>query len=282
MATKSLFPILRRLTVTSIPWQHGFMPLFEPVPAFSDNYIWLITDPPSPAAVVVDPGEASLVLQILEKRKLELGAVLLTHHHGDHVGGVDEILREWQVPVFGPAGESISAVDSPVEGGDFVALPGLGQDLEVLDVPGHTAGHVAYRGHEFALVGDTLFAGGCGRVFEGTPDQMHTSLNRLANLPGETLIYCAHEYTLANLKFACEVEPFNEALKARFETARRERAEGRPTVPSTIAEELETNPFLRCDKAPVVATAEEMANRDLPTAVEVFAVIRGWKDGWQG
>ncbi|MFC2144290.1 hydroxyacylglutathione hydrolase [Acidobacteriota bacterium] len=258
------------------------MPLIEPVPAYSDNYIWLITDPPSPSAVVVDPGEASLVLQILQKRNLELGAVLLTHHHGDHIGGVDEILREIQVPVFGPATENIAAVDHPVEGGDFVPLPDLGLDLEVIDVPGHTAGHIAYRGPDFALVGDTLFAGGCGRVFEGTPEQMYASLIRLAKLPDETQVYCAHEYTIANLSFAREVEPYNEALAKRLEEAHTARAEGRPTVPSTIAEELATNPFLRCDQSAVIATAEARAGLDLPTAVDVFAVIRGWKDSWQG
>jgi hydroxyacylglutathione hydrolase len=258
------------------------MPLFEPLPAFSDNYVWLITDPPAPAAVVVDPGEASLVLQVLQQRKLELGAVLLTHHHGDHVGGVVEILRAHQVPVFGPARESIGTVDHPLEGDDLVPLPDLGLDLEVLDVPGHTAGHIAYRGPDFALVGDTLFAGGCGRIFEGTPRQMHASLQCLANLPGETLIYCAHEYTVANLEFAREVEPYNEALVQRLEQAKNTRAEGRPTVPSSVSEELETNPFLRCDQSAVVASAESIAGLDLPTAVDVFAVIRGWKDGWQG
>ena len=254
----------------------------EPVPAFSDNYVWLITDPPSPAAVVVDPGEASLALQILEKQQLELGAILLTHHHNDHVGGVKEILRSRQVPVYGPSRESIATVDHPVEEGDVVPLPDLGLELAVLDVPGHTAGHVAYLGDDFALVGDTLFAGGCGRIFEGTPEQMFRSLDRLANLPAETAVFCAHEYTIANLEFAREVEPYNEALETRLEAARHARAEGRPTVPSTIAEELETNPFLRCEKSAVVSTAEAKAGLDLPTAVDVFAVIRGWKDGWQG
>lgn len=258
------------------------MALFEPVPAFADNYIWLITDPPSPAAVVVDPGESPLVLRILQKRKLELAAVLLTHHHGDHVGGVDDLVRVRQVPVFGPARENIAAVDHPVGGGDIVPLPDLALDLEVVDVPGHTSGHIAYCGGEVALVGDTLFAGGCGRVFEGTPEQMHASLHRLAALPGETLIYCAHEYTVANLEFAREVEPYNETLMARLEEARRDRANGRPTVPSTVEQELATNPFLRCDKSPVVAAAEARAGLDLPTTVDVFAVIRGWKDGWRG
>jgi hydroxyacylglutathione hydrolase len=258
------------------------MAQLEPLPAFSDNYIWLITDSPSPAAVVVDPGEASLVLQILEERKLDLDAILLTHHHGDHVGGVGEILRKHQVPVYGPSHENIATVDHPVEEGNFVPLPNLGLDLEVLDVPGHTAGHLAYLGSEFALVGDTLFAGGCGRVFEGTTEQMFHSLNRLADLPAETLVYCAHEYTIANLEFAREVEPYNETLEKRLEAAHQARTEGHPTVPSTIALELETNPFLRCDKSAVVATAEARAGLDLPTAVDVFAVIRGWKDGWQG
>jgi hydroxyacylglutathione hydrolase len=258
------------------------MPLFEPVPAFSDNYIWLITDPPSPEAVVVDPGESSLALQILEKRRLQLAAILLTHHHGDHVGGVDDLLRERRVPVFGPARENIASVDHPVAGRDLVPLPDLGLDLEVIDVPGHTAGHIAYLGPEFVLVGDTLFAGGCGRIFEGTPEQMHGSLTRLAGLPGETLIYCAHEYTVTNLSFAREVEPYNEALASRLEAARNARAEGRPTVPSTIADELETNPFLRCHQSAVIAAAEKTSGLDVPTEVDVFTIIRSWKDGWRG
>jgi hydroxyacylglutathione hydrolase len=257
------------------------MPLFEPIPAFSDNYVWLITDPPSPAAVVVDPGDASVVRQILDTRDLELCAVLLTHHHNDHVGGVRELLRTRQVPVFGPANENIDSVDHPLEGGDSVPLPDFDFDLEVIDVPGHTAGHIAYRGPDFVLVGDTLFAGGCGRIFEGTPEQMHASLSRLAELPGETLVYCAHEYTVANLAFAREVEPYNEALAFRLDAARSARTEGRPTLPSTIAEELETNPFLRCHQSAVIAAAETWSSLDVPTEVDVFTIIRSWKDGWR-
>jgi hydroxyacylglutathione hydrolase len=255
---------------------------FEPVPAFNDNYIWLINDPPSPAAVVVDPGEATLVLQILEKRGLELAAILLTHHHGDHVGGVTDIVRVHHAPVFGPAQERISAVDHPVEDGDLVPIQGFGFDLEIIGVPGHTAGHIAYLGSDFALVGDTLFAGGCGRIFEGTPEQMNASLKRLAALPCETQIYCAHEYTIANLRFAREVEPANEALEARLDHAQKLRAKGQPTVPSTLSEELETNPFLRCHLPRVASAAETWSGLDLPTEVDVFTVVRSWKDGWRG
>jgi hydroxyacylglutathione hydrolase len=258
------------------------MPHFDPLPAFDDNYVWMITDPPSPGAVVVDPGQATPVRQILQKKKLDLSAILITHHHGDHVGGVNELLRERPVPVYGPVKEDIGAVTQPVGGGDLVSLPELGLDLEVLDVPGHTAGHIAYRGSDFVLVGDTLFAGGCGRVFEGTPEQMYESLCKLAALPSDTLVYCAHEYTVANLRFAREVEPFNKMIERRLEDARRARDEGRPTVPSTIAEELETNPFLRCDQSAVAAAAEKTSGLDVPTAVDVFTIIRSWKDGWRG
>jgi hydroxyacylglutathione hydrolase len=258
------------------------MPLFEPLPAFNDNYVWLMTDPPSPAAIVVDPGEAAPVLQALDKRELELVAILLTHHHGDHVGGVGEILRHHRAPVFGPAAENIPTVDHPMEEGTALPLPDFDFELEVMDVPGHTAGHIAYRGPDFALVGDTLFAGGCGRIFEGTPEQMYTSLSRLAELPGETSIYCAHEYTVANLSFAREVEPYNDDLASRLEAARGTRAAGQPTLPSTITEELATNPFLRCRQSSVIAAAEKWSGLDVPTEVDVFTIIRSWKDGWRG
>lgn len=254
---------------------------FDPVPAFADNYIWMISSSGSPSAVVVDPGEAAPVVSALGSHGFELGAILLTHHHGDHVGGVQDLLASRRVPVFGPETEKIDGVDHPVGGGSAVSLPDLGIELDVLDVPGHTAGHIAYSGHGFALVGDTLFAGGCGRVFEGTPEQMCSSLNTLAKLPADTELFCAHEYTAANLRFGLEVETGNEALEKRLQRARETRAAGRPTIPSTIADELATNVFLRCREAQVVTAAETRVGRPLATEPEVFAVIRRWKDGWR-
>ncbi len=180
--------------------------------------------------------------------------------------------------MIGPKRERIDGVDRPVAGGDAVELFGGSVTLEVLHLPGHTLGHVAYVGDGVALVGDTLFAGGCGRVFEGTSDQMHGSLQRLAALDAATAVCCAHEYTVANLEFATRVEPANRALRERLEVARATRREGRPTVPSTLAEELATNPFLRCDQPAVVATAARVAGREVAPGAETFAVIRGWKD----
>lgn len=258
------------------------MQTIEAIPACFDNYIWMIGAPGRSAVAVADPGDAAPVLEILDERRLDLAAVLLTHHHADHVGGVGAILDRHQVPVFGPAREAIPGVDNPVQEDQVVALADLDLYLRIVEVPGHTSGHVAYVGPDFALVGDTVFAGGCGRVFEGTMDQMYGSLAKLAGLPPETAIYCAHEYTVANLRFALEVEPANATLAQRLEDALAARQAGRPTVPSVLADELATNPFLRCDQPAVRAAAERRAGRRLVSEAEVFAVLRGWKDGWRG
>ena len=254
---------------------------FDALPAFSDNYIWMVSSPNSKAALVVDPGDSQPVLAALDALGLELGAILLTHHHGDHVGGVLDLLELRSVPVYGPARERIAGTSNPVSQGSIVRIPELDLDLEVADVPGHTSGHVAYLGPGFALVGDTLFAGGCGRVFEGTPEQMCASLRTLSKLPRETKIYCAHEYTAANLRFGLEVEAGNAALEHRLAKTLEIRAAGRATVPSTLAEEIATNIFLRCREPGVVAAAETRAGTSLTTEAEVFAVVRKWKDGWQ-
>lgn len=246
------------------------------VPAFQDNYLWVIAE--GRRAAVVDPGDAAPVQRFLDANGLELAAILATHHHGDHVGGVATLAERWRCPVFGPAHDGVEGLDRKLREGDRIEVTGVGIELGVLDVPGHTAGHIAYVGSGAVFCGDTLFACGCGRLFEGTPAQMAQSLAKLAALPRDTRVYCAHEYTMSNIRFAEAVEPHNRALAARKvrDAARRER--GEPTVPSTIGEELDTNPFLRCDAPEVIASAERHAGRRLAGPVEVFAAIRDWKN----
>jgi hydroxyacylglutathione hydrolase len=252
-----------------------------PLPAFSDNYIWMLDD--GRQALVVDPGQAAPVIQALADRKLSLAGILVTHHHADHVGGIGELRPLLQGPVFGPAHESIPEPCIPLVEGDEAEL--LGLRFRVIDVPGHTAGHIAYF-HQpkdgaapLLFCGDTLFSAGCGRLFEGTPAQMSQSLAKLAVLPGNTRVCCAHEYTLSNLKFAAAVEPANPAISARTRWGEAERAAGRPTLPSDIATEREINPFLRCEEAAVVeaAAAHGAAGRG---HVEVLAALRQWKNDY--
>ncbi|MFT5643851.1 MAG: hydroxyacylglutathione hydrolase [Janthinobacterium sp.] len=257
------------------------------VPAFNDNYLWLIHD--GVHAAVVDPGDGHAILAALEAHHLTLCAILLTHHHPDHVGGVPELLQHFAVPVFGPAKEVIASVTHTLAEGDVVDVPDLALRLSVLDVPGHTSGHIAYLLPEDATTnepaklfcGDTLFAGGCGRLFEGTPEQMFSSLGKLSALPDDTQVFCAHEYTLANLRFASAVEPDNAELIIRVERETGKRALGQPTVPSTIALEKASNPFLRCAEPAIVAgliAAEKIAPNASPVAV--FAALRRWKDNF--
>lgn len=247
-----------------------------PVRAFEDNYIWLLHN--GRHAVAVDPGEALPVLTILEQHSLQLSAILVTHHHGDHVEGIPELLERFPVPVFGPTREHIPGLTHPVGEGDLIELPDLAVPLKVLDVPGHTAGHVAYYGGNSLFCGDTLFACGCGRIFEGTPQQMYASLQKLARLPDDTAVYCAHEYTLASIRFAKAVEPGNQALLAREARDQAAVAAGRPTLPSTIALENLTNPFLRCEEPEIRQNTSRYAGKALLNPVDVFAALRQWKD----
>jgi hydroxyacylglutathione hydrolase len=254
------------------------------VPAFKDNYLWLIHDGAN--AAVVDPGDASPIMAALAEHGLTLTAILLTHHHSDHIGGVPALLDRYQVPVFGPRNDGIDAVTHPLAEGDRVTVPGLDLELAVLEVPGHTLGHIAYvrttPGLHWLFCGDTLFAGGCGRLFEGTPGQMAASLDKLAALPEDTEVYCAHEYTLSNLRFALAVEPGNEPLQLRMRDASAKRALELPTVPSSIGLERSTNPFLRYREPGIAGSlvaAGKLTEGAMP--VQVFAALREWKNVYQ-
>lgn len=248
----------------------------EAIPALKDNYIWAVIR--NSACALVDPGEAAPILAWMTRTGTRPCAILLTHHHGDHVAGVGALVEQFHIPVYGPAKEAIPGVDHPVQDGDRIALPGLDTRFEVIAVPGHTRGHIAWYGHGLLFCGDTLFGAGCGRLFEGTPEQMHASLTRLAGLPDNTQVCCAHEYTLANLDFALSIEPDNPALQARTEHDRAKRQRGEPSLPSDIALERATNPFLRCGQDTVRKAAEAWSGRPLTRPETVFAVVREMKN----
>jgi len=250
----------------------------EPVPAFQDNYIWLIIQTDNQRVAIVDPGDAIPVLQYLRARGLSPVAILITHHHRDHTGGVLELQAHFRIPVYGPAAETIPGCSHALGEGDQVDMPELGLRFQILAMPGHTVGAIAYYGASMVFVGDTLFMSGCGRLFEGTAAQMHNSLGRLATLPDDTQVYCAHEYTLANLKFARTVEPGNPDILLRIERCEARRAASLPTVPGTIGLEKLTNPFLRTYVPQVISAAEHHSQQKPAGAIEVFAILRNWKD----
>jgi len=257
-----------------------------PIPAFDDNYIWCIHDGKS--ALVVDPGDSVPVEDYLLQNDLALTGILITHHHADHTGGILNLLRTFgsNIPVYGPVGEDIPGRTVIVKEDDKVdiALPRM--SFKAFEVPGHTLTHIAYFANMQANVvepmlfcGDTLFASGCGRLFEGTPTQMTQSLAKFASLPKNTLVYCTHEYTLSNIRFALAVEPNNLNLISWSEKAKALRSQNLPTLPTTIGQELQVNPFMRCDQEGVIAMAKEVSSQQsLPTPAHVLAVIRAWKD----
>ncbi len=250
-----------------------------PLPAFQDNYLWLLQD--GPQALVVDPGDAHPVQEGLRHAAARLQAILVTHHHGDHTGGVRALREATGAVVYGPAREDIPGPFVAVRDGDTVQA--LGLSWTVIEVPGHTAGHVAYYcpdvdGAPLLFCGDTLFSGGCGRLFEGTPAQMLASLDRLAALPGATRVCCAHEYTLSNLRFARAVEPGNENLIPYLSHCETLRSQHQPTLPSTIGQERQINPFLRTREPEVVCAAQAFNGADPGDEAAVFAAIRQWKN----
>ncbi|MBL8438344.1 MAG: hydroxyacylglutathione hydrolase [Zoogloeaceae bacterium] len=248
----------------------------EPIKAFDDNYIWMLRR--GEDAVVVDPGDAGPVLATLEERGLRLQGILITHHHADHIGGIGELVARSPVPVFGPAASGIPGVDRRVVEGDRIFVMAGLAPFRVMEVPGHTLDHLAFYDGSHLFCGDTLFPCGCGRVFEGTMAQMHASLSRLAALPPTTEVYSAHEYSLANAVFALAVEPANVCLQDRQRWMTHCRADGQPTVPSLMGDELETNPFLRVEEAAVVQAARRAAGHPLSSPEEVFGALREWKN----
>lgn len=247
----------------------------EPIPAFRDNYIWACHN--GKHVVFVDPGDAGPILAWLADQRLKPVAILVTHHHADHLGGVSELLRHHPMPVYGPR-EAAPAVDHYLVGGERLNIHEIGAEFEVMAVPGHTLGHLAYLASGHLFCGDALFSCGCGRIFEGTPAMMHDSLSRLAGLPPDTRIHCAHEYTLANLAFASDVDPDNPQVQAWEEEARVLRRSGQPTLPVTLADELRRNPFLRCADADFRQRLEIRLGMSLPTTESAFASLRAAKD----
>lgn len=245
-----------------------------PIPAFQDNYIWLISN--GTHAAVVDPGDAAPVIEALKQHDLRLCNILITHHHADHIGGVDALITEYSPQVYAPKKEQYTFTHNPVSDGQTIVIPELNVSFKVMDVGGHTLGHVAYYGANSLFCGDTLFGGGCGRLFEGTAAQMFASLQKIAKLPPETAVYCAHEYTEHNLKFANTVEKNNTALIERINITRKLREANIPTIPSSIELELATNPFLRC------ASPEIIRNLDLQhtDGIEVFSTLRQMRNNF--
>lgn len=254
---------------------HQALPLA--LPAFNDNYIWLIMHPEKQLCWVVDPGDGDLVVSHLKELGKKCAGILLTHHHRDHQGGVDAIVQEFSCEVWSGTDERCQC-DHRLSEGDHVQLGEDGPKLQVIELPGHTLGHIAFEGNGWLFCGDTLFSGGCGKVFEGSYDQMHHSLLKLKNLDADTEVFCAHEYTLSNLQFALKVEPDNKDLQTYFQYCTELRKQSRPTLPSTIGQEIKINPFFRCNQPSIQEAVGQHCHQTLNTDTEVFAELRRWKD----
>lgn len=255
----------------------------HPIPAFADNYIWAITEQGSNKACVVDPGDATPVIEYLHSMGLTLSDILITHHHLDHTGGIHQLCEKYSPRVFGPKSSEIGSITDFVVEGDCVEL--FGQSFSVLEIPGHTLDHIAFFSEDknqpapILFCGDTLFAAGCGRLFEGSPAMMHSSLKKLSSLDTNTRVYCTHEYTLANLQFALAAEPNNGTLLKRNQSELAKRNQGLPTIPSSIELEIATNPFIRCNQETLVTAARNrLGGREPENEIEVFATLRAWKD----
>jgi hydroxyacylglutathione hydrolase len=255
------------------------------IKAFSDNYIWAISSDNSQALAIVDPGDADVCIQYIEENNKQLSSILITHHHSDHVGGIDKLLqycneKAWPLTVYGPETENIPHCDVKLNEKSVLRLDDLSLEFSIFDIPGHTHGHIAYLAQDNLFCGDTIFSGGCGRLFEGTPAQMLTSLEKLMVLPEKTHIYCAHEYTKANLDFALTVEPCNSELTHYYNQVIQKRAENIATIPTSILQEKMINPFLRCHKESLMTSASEFSGQTVDDTLSTFTVIRAWKDNF--
>lgn len=255
------------------------------ITAFSDNYIWAIGSPDNKQLAIVDPGDAQVCIDYIETNNQILSALLITHHHPDHVGGINDLVKycqqkSWPLTIYGPANEDIPQRDVSLIEGDEVNLSTIGIKLKVLDLPGHTAGHIAYFNEHYLFCGDTLFSAGCGRLFEGTAQQMHHSLTKLSNLPNNTKVYCAHEYTAANLNFALTVDPENFELINYFNQVTQLRSTNQATIPTTIGLEKDINPFLRCQYQALQDSASDYSCDKVALGAETFSVLRQWKNNF--
>lgn len=259
--------------------------VITPLKSFTDNYIWVISSSDSNKVSFVDPGDANTCIDYLEKENKDLNSILITHHHHDHTGGIKSLVeysrkKQIDINVIGPDNKKIEGITETVSEGNTVRIMDNDLTLTVIDLPGHTLDHIAYYVDDILFCGDTLFSGGCGRLFEGTPSQMHHSLQKLANLPERTRVYCTHEYTLANLEFALTVDPSNLELVHYFNQVVSLRANDKVTLPSSIQREKQINPFLRCNKTSIQESASEYSGKEITEEVAVFGAIRTWKDNF--
>ncbi|SEG00638.1 hydroxyacylglutathione hydrolase [Marinobacterium lutimaris] len=252
-----------------------------PIAAFQDNYIWALAGSVPGEIAVVDPGDAAPVFAYLKAHNLKLAAILITHHHPDHTGGVTDLQAAGEVPVYGPANSPFKGITQPLNDNSEISL--LGETLRIAAVPAHTLDHISYFQPDDKpqlFCGDSLFLAGCGRLFEGDAEQLLAAMNYFKSLPGETQVYCTHEYSLANLRFAAAVEPQSSAIQSVTEESKKLREEGKPTLPSNLAQELQINPFMRTSERQVAAAAAQHAGATLNSETEIIASLRKWKDNF--
>ena len=252
----------------------------QAIPAFKDNYIWFIQAEGSQKVIIVDPGDAQPVIEAAEQQQLTPVAILITHHHRDHIGGINQLVERYEIPVYGPQIATIPSVTHPLIENDTLIIDSVFPAISIMDISGHTAVHIAFLIDDCLFCGDTLFGAGCGRLLGGTAEQLFHSLKKITHLPVETKVYCAHEYTQTNLHFAAIVEPDNPAIQQRIHETAILRQQGQPSLPSTLKLELATNPFLRCEQPAVIHATESFSGKQLTTELEVFTELRLWKDNF--